>query len=93
MLIVSGQIHLAAQDRDEFVRVALPAVAAARQAPGCLDFVVAPDPLDPGRVNVYEEWESHEQLLAFRGDGEGADGPAILGASVRRHVVASSGPA
>lgn len=28
------------------------------------------DPEDPERINVYERWESEEQLLAFRGSVE-----------------------
>jgi uncharacterized protein YndB with AHSA1/START domain len=32
------------------------AVVEARRAAGCRDFVVAADPIEPDRVNVYEEW-------------------------------------
>ena len=42
MIIVSGRIHVAAEQRDEFVAASLEAVAQARRAEGCLDFVVAP---------------------------------------------------
>jgi len=41
----------------EFLASSKQAVALARSAPGCGDFVVAPDPIEPDRVNVYEEWE------------------------------------
>ena len=62
-------------------------------ARGCRDFVVAADPIEPDRVNVYEEWESEEALLTFRGAGpdEGLTS-SIVRADVARHVVASSGP-
>jgi hypothetical protein len=30
---------------------------------------VAADPIEPDRVNIYEEWESEEALLTFRGAG------------------------
>jgi len=33
------------------------------------DFVVSADPLEPDRVNVYEQWESDAELEAFRGEG------------------------
>jgi hypothetical protein len=36
----------------------LESVAQARRAAGCLDFVVAADPLEPDRVNVYGRWDS-----------------------------------
>ena len=45
----------------------------ARRTKGCRDFVVAADPLEPGRVNVHEEWESEAELEAFRGSGPEPD--------------------
>jgi len=56
--------------------------------------VVAADPIAPDRVNVYEEWESEEALVTFRGAGPDHDvSSSIVRASVSRHVVLSSGPA
>ena len=81
--------------RHEFLASSLEAVVQARRSPGCRDFVVEveADPLEPDRVNVYEEWESEEALLTFRGDGPGEDlSSKIVRADVARHVVASSGP-
>lgn len=72
-IIVSDRIYVAKGQVDVFVAASLQAVAQARGTEGCLDFVVAPDPLEPGRVNVYEAWDSEEALLAFRGDGPGED--------------------
>jgi hypothetical protein len=34
----------------------------ARQAPGCLDFAVSADPVDPAQVNVFEWWAGTEAL-------------------------------
>jgi heme-degrading monooxygenase HmoA len=53
-------------------------VEAARQAPGCIDFVVAADPLDGDRVNVFEEWESAAHLQAFRGEGPEDDLASLI---------------
>lgn len=94
MIIVSGHIQVAAGRRDEFLAASRQAIVAARSAPGCRDFVVAADPLEPDRVNVYEEWESEPELAAFRGAGPGAElGSMIVRARVLRHHVSSSGPA
>lgn len=94
MIIVSGRIYLADGRRDAFVTASLEAVRMARVAPGCRDFVVAADPLEPDRVNVYEAWDSAEQLAAFRGEGPGDDLSAdIVSADVAEHQVLSSGPA
>src|SRR5207247_1713674 len=58
--------------REAFLASSRGAVIEARRAAGCRDFVVAADPIDPDRVNVYEEWDSDTQLEAFRGAGPGA---------------------
>lgn len=91
MLIIAGHLITDPADRDAVVaEAARGAVALARSAPGCLDFAVTADTLDPARVDVFERWETEEQLLAFRGSGPD-DGTAdrILDADVRRYVVSS----
>ena len=55
---------------------------------------MAPDPIERDRVNIYEEWESEEALLAFRGSGpDNAMQSAIVRAEVFRYVIEGSGPA
>jgi quinol monooxygenase YgiN len=94
MIIVSGRIYVTPGRRDAFVTTSRDAVVEARRAPGCLDFVVAADPIDPDRVNVYEQWETEADLEASRGEGPGADlSSEIVRADVSRHHVSSSGPA
>jgi quinol monooxygenase YgiN len=94
MIIVSGKIYVRPGARADFLARSAPAVLQARRTSGCLDFVVAADPVEPDRVNVYEEWESEEALQRFRGDGPGDDlSSSIVRAKVARHRVASSGPA
>ena len=67
-IIVAGHLRVAAADRVAFL-VRSRAAELARRASGCLDFVVAADPLDASLVCVYERWTDRETLLAFRGDG------------------------
>lgn len=94
MIIVSGKIYVRPGARQDFLSSSAEAVAQARGFAGCRDFVVAADPIEPDRVNVYEEWESEEALLAFRGDGPEQDlASSILRADVSKHVVSSTGPA
>lgn len=94
MIIVSGRIYVRPEHRARFLAASAEAISSARQAPGCLDFVVAADPIETDRVNVYEEWRTEAALLAFRGSGPDEDlSSLIVRAEVRRHRVASSGPA
>jgi quinol monooxygenase YgiN len=93
MIIVAGRIYVRPERRDAFLAASIGSIEQARHTPGCLDFVVAADPIEPGRVNVYEQWDSEAALAAFRGDGPGSDLTSeILGAHVQRHRVSSSGP-
>jgi quinol monooxygenase YgiN len=94
MIIVSGRIYVSPGKRTAFIAASRSAVVAARRAPGCRDFVVAADLIEHDRVNVYEEWESEEQLEAFRGAGPSGElTSAIVRAEVSRHQVSASGPA
>jgi quinol monooxygenase YgiN len=90
MLIVAGYVITDAEDRDAFVAEGVKAVSMARRAPGCLDFSITADTLDPKRVNIYERWETEKELLAFRGSGPDSGTAArILDADMRRYVIAS----
>jgi len=63
----------------------------ARRTTGCRDFILAADPIEADRVNVYEEWESEEALRTFRGEGPGDDlASKIVEAEVAENTVASS---
>ena len=94
MIIVSGRIYVTPGQRDAFLASSRGAVIEARRAAGCRDFVVAADPIEPERINVYEEWDSDAQLEVFRGAGPGPEMVSVIErAEVSRHRVASSGPA
>ena len=94
MIIVSGRMTIRPGERTAFLAASRDATEAARRTAGCRDFIVAADPLEDDRVNVYEEWESEDALLAFRGGGPDTGmADLIVDAHVRRHAVSSSGPA
>lgn len=90
MIIVAGQLRVDAAQRDRFLASAGDVMRAARAAPGCLDFTLAADPLDPARVNVYERWESEADLLRFRGAGPDPDDMvAVSDVQVRRYCISA----
>lgn len=94
MLIVSGRLYLKAGAMDAFLAASKEAVALARKTLGCRDFVMSPDPIEPDRVNIYEEWDSEKALLDFRGSGPDSDmRSVIVRGEVFRHVISSTGPA
>ncbi len=90
MLIIAGRLILDADDRDRFLAANADVVELARRTPGCLDFVQAADPIDAGRINVFERWDSEEHLVAFRGAGQpDANSPPIRSAEVNRYVISA----
>lgn len=91
MLIVSGHLLVEPAERAAYVEGCRQVVELARAAPGCLDFALSPDPVDPGRVNVYERWASRDDVEAFRGSGASEEQQtALRAASVAEYVVAGS---
>lgn len=91
MIIVSGALYVDPAERHEYLRQCLTVTTAARASNGCVDFHLSPDPIEPGRINVYEQWESAADVEAFRGSGpSGEQAAAIKDAQVFQHEVASS---
>jgi quinol monooxygenase YgiN len=92
VIIIAGHLRVAAAERSQYLEAVADVAVQARQAPGCLDFVQSPDPIDPERINVYERWDDDASLMSFRTSGdEGAEPlatPTLLGADVAKYRVA-----
>lgn len=88
MVIVAGHLIVDPAERAAYLEGCAGVVAAARDAAGCLDFAIGGDLLDPGRVNVFERWESQEAVEAFRGSGPSDEqGAALVSGSVAEYDV------
>ena len=94
MIIVAGWLQVAAPDRDRYLAAVADVARLERRAPGCLDFVQAPDPLDVERINIFERWESDDALERFRtsgvpGEPDAPEPPDLLSAEVHKYRIAS----
>ena len=88
MVIVAGHLVVDPTERDDYLSGCVEVVRQARRAPGCLDFSLSADIIDPGRINIFERWESQAAVEAFRGDGtSGEQGAAIVSAAVAEYDV------
>ena len=67
MVIVAGHITVEPQQRESYLAGCVRIVEQARRAVGCLDVAICADLVDPGRVNIFERWES--ALETFRSSG------------------------
>jgi quinol monooxygenase YgiN len=89
-VVVAGHLIVDPDGRADYLRGCVDVVRLARTATGCLDFAISADLLDPGRINVYERWESQSAVEAFRGGGlSDEQGAAILSASVSEFDLAA----
>src|ERR1700683_276222 len=61
-VIVQGVFSVDSDERDRFVETSVEAMRSSRQEEGCLEYVIAADPLDPERVVLSERWESMHHL-------------------------------
>jgi quinol monooxygenase YgiN len=62
MLIVAGTFEVDPDLREEFLRSKENAMRVSRRESGCHDYVFSADPLEPGRVVLYERWEDKASL-------------------------------
>lgn len=91
MIIVAGSLNLHPDGRARYLDDCIEVVRAARSAAGCIDFHMSADPIEPGRINIFEQWESIEAVEAYRGSGTSEDQrAAILSAHVVQHEVGNS---
>ncbi|HJT91070.1 MAG TPA: antibiotic biosynthesis monooxygenase [Mycobacterium sp.] len=93
MVIVAGHITVEPQQRQSYLAGCVRVVEQARRAAGCLDFAIAADLVDPGRINIYELWESQRAVETFRSSGPSDEqGAAMLSASVAEYEIADVRP-
>jgi quinol monooxygenase YgiN len=93
MVIVAGHLIVEAEQRDTYLAGCVDVVAQARRAPGCLNFAITADLLDPARIVIFERWASRAAVEAFRGSGPSDEQQAaIVWASVAEYEVAGERP-
>lgn len=89
MVIVAGHIVVDPQHRESYLADCVSVVEQARWTAGCLDFAITADLVEPGRINIFERWESQAAVEAFRGSGPSDEqAAAMLGATVAEYDVA-----
>jgi quinol monooxygenase YgiN len=88
MVIVTGHLMVEPDERERYLASCVRVVQLARAAPGCHDFTITADLIDPGRINILERWYSRSDVEAFRGSGPSDEqGAAIVSASVAEYEV------
>jgi len=71
-VIVQGVFSVDPNERDRFVEASIEGMRSSRQEDGCLEYVIAADPLDPERAVLSERWESMDHLQQHLAQQKGA---------------------
>jgi quinol monooxygenase YgiN len=91
VIIVAGHLFVDPAERAGFLAEALAVMQVARSVDGCVDFHLTADPIDPTRINVFEQWVSVADVEAFRGSGPSSEQwQVIRDAAVFQHEVSDS---
>lgn len=92
-VIIAGWYIVDPKKRDNVVESFKDLMLRARSAPGCLDFAITADPLDPSRINMFEFWRSEKDLKAWRAACNPPKAVTrMLRVEVQKHAVQKSGP-
>jgi quinol monooxygenase YgiN len=62
MVIVGGWFEVAPDQREAFLAQQVEGIKASRAEPGNIEYAITADPVEPGRVVLFERWESQEAL-------------------------------
>lgn len=100
MMIVQGVFRVRPEERADYLAHAEETMRTSREEHGCLEYVLAADPIDPGRIVLSERWQSKADLdaharglaarrreAAARGD---ASGPEAISREITVFEVASA---
>jgi quinol monooxygenase YgiN len=81
LVIVAGWFEVDPSERDAFVAGRVDAMRRSRAERGCIEYVIAADPADPGRAVLFERWESQADLdahAAAAGQARQSDAPSVV---------------
>jgi quinol monooxygenase YgiN len=74
VVIVQGVFSVDPNERERFVEASVEAMRSSREEEGCLEYVIAADPLDPERAVLSERWESMDHLQQHLSQSKSAGG-------------------
>ena len=62
MVIVGGIFEVEPEMREQFLSARHDLMRSSREEQGCIEYTFSADPLNPGRVVLFERWASKEDL-------------------------------
>jgi quinol monooxygenase YgiN len=96
MLIVAGHFDVDPAQREQFIEDRVAIIGSSRAEEGCISYAFSPDPIEPGRVLLFERWESKAALAAhltgLQSAPAAATDIAVLDAEIQQYEISDIGP-
>ena len=98
MVVIAGTITLDPDKRGAAIAAATEMMQATRKEPGCHSYTMSADLEDPGRFQIFEEWDSQAALDAHFATPHMASFQAAVGGlgirdmQVQKYEISSVGP-
>jgi quinol monooxygenase YgiN len=96
MLIVAGFFDVDPSEREAFIADRVEVVKASRAEKGCITYAFSADPVEPGRVLLFERWEDKASLAAhlegLRSAPQARRDIKIHGLEVQQYEIGEVGP-
>lgn len=93
MIIIAGKLYVAPEHREKYLASLEELIRTSRSREGCLDFIIAADPMESGRINLFEHWESEEHLRRHQAVANPPEPVAdIISDTVKKYEISSYGP-
>jgi quinol monooxygenase YgiN len=96
VIIVAGHFVVDPGQREHFLDSRADIMRTSRSEPGCITYAFSPDPLDPGRVLLFEQWETKaalaDHLAALRQGPRRQDGVEVRESEIQQYEISAVGP-
>jgi quinol monooxygenase YgiN len=96
VIIVAGHLVVDAEQREQFLHSRADIMRTSRSEAGCITYAFSPDPLDPGRVLLFERWDSKaalaDHLAALRQQPHPQDRVEVRESDVQQYEISAVGP-
>jgi quinol monooxygenase YgiN len=87
MIIVAGWLRFDPGDRERFLDDRKRKILLTREEPGCIEYTLSADSIEPNLVRVFECWESRGELEARRQKEGAAPRTDTALKSVAKHIL------
>ncbi len=96
-MIVAGTFEVDPAQRADFLHSMEQGMRSSRREAGCLAYVLSADPIEPGRVVLYERWADKASLAAHLANPRPQPAPdavpiTVISSEIVQYEISAEGP-